>query len=252
MTATEQMRARVLTGVIDGSCTTAEATALLGWSPRHLRRQRSALLRDGPKVLVHGNRGRRPAHALDPGVVAMVLELASTTYAGCNDQHLSELLAEHHAIALHRSSVRRVLRGAGRPSPQRRRAPNGRAIAIPPGPLRRSYAKARVEIREHMDGSASVYFQGACIARQAPIALPLRTRSRGTVGERPPPPVPSPAPCATTLPWTPGPRHPWRRDSHTTENGRQRYAVARLPSYTAHPTTEETPARTKSRNTQRT
>lgn len=464
MTAKEQMRVQVLTGVLGGDYTVKDATALLGWSPRHLRRQRSALLRDGPKVLVHGNRGRRPAHALDPRVIAMVLALASTTYAGCNDQHLSELLAEHHAIVLHRSSVRRVLRSAGRPSPQRRRAPKhrarrermpqagmllqvdgsrhrwlgpdgpwltliagiddatgdvpwavfreqedaagyllvlqqvvrrrgvplalysdrhtifqyradepqspeellaggrprtqvgrvladlditwigarspqakgrverlwrtlqdrwlqelrlrgvttleeankvlpellrrhntrfrqraaiagsayrrpphgvalrdlfcfkywrrvgndnvvtvaGRAIAIPPGPMRRSYAKARVEIREHMDGSASVHYQGVCIARQAPIPLPLRTRSRSTVGERPPPPVPSPAPspapCATTLPWTPGSRHPWRRDAHTTENGRQRYAAARLPSYNARPTTEQTLARTKSRN----
>jgi len=129
---------------------------------------------------------------------------------------------------------------------------DGRTIAIPPGPLRRSYAKARVEIREHLDGTASVYYQGACIARDAVSVRVLRTRRRGRIGEQPPPVRRHPArpqrhpPAA---PWTPPVSHPWRHDTHTTENGRQRYAVARLPSYNADSTTEAPVRRTKSRNT---
>src|SRR5450759_470048 len=51
----------------------------------------------------------------------------------------------------------------------------GRAIPIPPGPQRRSYARARVEVREHLNGSASVHYQGRCIARQGPQGGDLRT-----------------------------------------------------------------------------
>jgi hypothetical protein len=85
----------------------------------------------------------------------------------------------------------------------------GRAIPIPPGPRRRSYARARVEIREHLDGSASVHYQGACIARQPPQPDDLRTKSRGKAGEQPPPPTPSIA-KPRTAPWKPPPDHPWR------------------------------------------
>jgi len=461
MTPKEQQRALVLAGMLDGRYTHDEATEVLGLSPRQVRRLARAFVRDGPAALVHGNRGRCPAHTLLDSVKAQVRTLAQGRYAGCNDQHLTELLAEHEGIVLHRSSVRRILRNAGVASPQRRRprkhrarrermpqagmllqvdgsrhqwlgadgpwltliagiddatndipwalfreqedaagyllmlrqvirrrgvplavysdrhtifqhradeplspdevlaggrprtqvgralqeldihwigarspqakgrierlfrtlqdrwvqelrlhgattleeanallpallqqhntrfrrpaairgsgyrragnaandsccfkywravgndnivTVDGRSIAIPPGPHRRSYAKARVEIREHLDGSASVHYQGACIARQPrpPVAGPLRTRARGVPGEKAPPAQRRTRERPRTGPWKPPAQHPWRRDAYTTENGRQRYAAARLPSYNADSTTEATSTRTKSRNT---
>lgn len=123
-----------------------------------------------------------------------------------------------------------------------------RTIAIPPGPLRRSYAKARVEIREHLDGRASVHYQGSCIARQPAIAGPIRTHPRGRIGEKAPPPPRARTGRAPAPPWTPGRSHPWHRDSYTTENGRQRFAAARPPSYNLDSTMEAPSPRTKSRN----
>ena len=457
----EQQRALVLAGVLEGRYTGSEAARVLELSPRQIRRLKQALVRDGPGALVHGNRGRSPAHALDPVLRARVAALSAGAYAGCNDQHFTELFVEHEGIVLSRSTVRRIRRVAGVRSPQRRRAPKHRArrermpqagmllqvdgsrhqwlgpdgpwltliggiddatgdvpwavfreqedaqgyllllqqvarrrgiplalysdrhtifqhradaplsveerlaggrqrtqvgrvlheleitwigarspqakgrverlwrtlqdrwgqelrlrggttsaqanavlpellaqhntrfrqraevpgsayrrppegvaardlfcfkywrtvtndnvvtlgdrtIAIPPGPLRRSYAKARVEIREHLDGSASVHYQGRCIARQNAIAGPLRTHERGRIGEKAPPSPPREAPVRTrAAAWTPGDAHPWRRDSYTTENGRQRFAAARLPSYNLDSTTEASSKRTKSRN----
>jgi len=426
MNGKEQRRAMIVTAVIEGRLTAGEAAELMSLSGRQERRLRRAFLCDGPAALVHGNRGRPPVHSLDPGVRSHVIALAEGIYAGCNDQHLSELLAEREGVTLSRSSVRRILRAAGRRSPQRRRAPRhrsrrermpqagmllqvdgsrhqwlgpdgpwltlvgaiddatgdvpyaifreqedaqgyllllrgvvrrrgvplalysdrhkifqsgkkepltleeqlagkplptqvgrvlndlditwigarspqakgrverlwrtlqdrlyqelrlanvstleqanatlpallsrhnvrfrqnaavpgsvyrrlpagkrpadvfcfrywrtvspdnvvtleGRAIAVPPGPQRRSYARARVEVREHFDGSASVHYQGRCIARQATQGADLRTKRRGTVGEKPAPPAPvtnnttKPAP---TGPSKPSADHPWRR-----------------------------------------
>src|SRR3990172_2328444 len=427
MNGKEQRRAMILTAVIEGRLTAGEAAELMGLSQRQERRLRRAFLRNGPAALVHGNRGRRPAHTLDPGLHGRVLALAEGAYAGCNDQHFTELLAEREGIVLSRSSIRRILRAAGKRSPQRRRAPHhrsrrermpqagmllqvdgsrhqwlgpdgpwltlvggiddatgdvphavfreqedaqgyllvlrevvrkrgvplalysdrhkifqsgakkpetleeqlagkplptqvrrvldelgiswigarspqakgrierlwgtfqdrlcqelrldgvstrdeanaalpallarhnarfrqppsepgsayrrfpagkrpadvfcfrywrnvskenvvtlaGKAIPIPPGPRRRSYARARVEIREHLDGSASVHYEDACIARQAPQPAQtgrpadLRTKSRGKVGEQPPPPSPSIA-KPRSGPWKPPADHPWR------------------------------------------
>ena len=96
--------------------TAGEAAELMSLSQRQKRRLRHSFLRNGPVALAHGNRGRRPVHSLDPGLRPRVIALANGIYAGCNDQHLTELLAEREGIVLSRSSVRRILRGAGRRS----------------------------------------------------------------------------------------------------------------------------------------
>lgn len=422
MNEKEQRRAMILTAAVAGRCTADEAAGLMRLSRRQERRLRHAYVRDGPAALVHGNRGRKPVHTLDPGLRERVRALAQGLYSGCNDQHLTELLAEREGIALSRSSVRRIRRAAGLRSPQRRRAPRhrarrermpqagmllqvdgsrhqwfgpdgpwltligaiddatgdvpfalfreqedaqgyllllqevvrkrgiplalysdrhkifqseskepltlaeelagkplptqvrrvldelnitwigarspqakgrverlwrtfqdrlcqelrldgittreqanaalpallarhnsrfrqapaepgsayrrlpagkrpgdvfcfrywrtvsldnivsleGRIIPIPPGPQRRSYARARVEVREHLDGSASVHYQGARIARQGPQSADLRTKRRGKAGEKPAPirnTTPKPAPAG---PWKPAADHPWR------------------------------------------
>jgi transposase len=119
----EQQRALVLAGVLDGRYPPEEAASVLKLSLRQLRRIKRAFVRDGPQTLVHGNRGRCPVHALASAVKEQILELALGRYAGCNDQHLSELLAEHEGIVLHRSSVRRVLRGAESAAAPRAEAP---------------------------------------------------------------------------------------------------------------------------------
>jgi hypothetical protein len=66
-------------------------------------------------------------HALDQGLKRRVLELAQSTYAGCNNQHFTELLAEREGITLSRSSVRRILLEAGIKSPRKRRPPKHRS-----------------------------------------------------------------------------------------------------------------------------
>jgi len=54
----------------------------------------------------------------------------------------------------------------------------GTVIQIPPGPGGRGYAKARVEVRQHLDGTWSVYHQDKLIARAeaTPLKEPLRCR----------------------------------------------------------------------------
>jgi len=376
MNGKEQRRAMILTGVIEGRLTPAQAVGLMSLSERQERRLRRAFIEDGPAALVHGNRGRRPAHTLSPEICERVVALAEGVYMGCNDQHLTELLAEREGITLSRSSLRRIRRAAGLRSPRRRRAPRhrgrrermpqagmllqidgsrhqwlgpdgpwltligaiddatgdvpcalfreqedsqgyllllrevvrkrgvplalysdrhkifqaeakepltleeelagkplptqvrrvldeldinwigarspqakgrverlwgtlqdrlcqelrlagvttlehanaalpaslaGRLIHIPPGPQRRSFARARVEIREHLDGSASVHYQGARIAQQPAQPGDLRTKHRGKPEEKAPPlPKPNRTP---TGPWKPPPDHPWRHFS---------------------------------------
>lgn len=128
----EQRRTQVLNRVLGGGWCLAEAAQALGRSVRQVRRLLAAYAAQGPGALVHGNRGRVPANRWAAAVRERVLELARTTYAGCNDTHLAELLAEREGIAVGRATLQRWRRAAQRAglvgvgSPRSRRAPRHR------------------------------------------------------------------------------------------------------------------------------
>lgn len=116
----EQKRVMVLPQLLVGQLTAAEAAVLLNLSERacettvcSVSKRRAAL------ALAHGNRGRKPVQSISEEVQRQVIELASTTYAGCNYQHLRDLLAERDGIELSRTSVRRTRLPAGIASPRK-------------------------------------------------------------------------------------------------------------------------------------
>jgi transposase len=117
----EQKRVMVLNRLLVGQLTAAEAAVLLKLSERQVRRLCAAYQKEGAAALAHGNRGRKPVQAISEEVRHQVIELASTTYAGCNYQHLRDLLAEREGIELSRTSVRRILLAAGIHSPRKQR-----------------------------------------------------------------------------------------------------------------------------------
>src|SRR3990172_7692761 len=88
----EQQRILVLNRLQRKELTGQEAATLLGLSLRQERRLMAAYRKEG-------------------------------VYAGCNQQHLKELLEEREGVAISRSTVWRVLRAAGIRSPRHRRPP---------------------------------------------------------------------------------------------------------------------------------
>jgi transposase len=126
LNGTEQKRLLVLNAVVAGQSTVAEAAASLGLSDRQARRVLAAYRREGAATLAHGNRGRRPAHATSQDVAQQVVALAQTTYRGCNQQHLRDLLEEREGIVLARATVHRLLVAAGVLAPPARRPPQHR------------------------------------------------------------------------------------------------------------------------------
>jgi transposase len=140
----EQQRLVVLNRMLVGDLTAAEAAAVLGRSVRQVRRMLAAYRKEGAAALVHGNRGRTPAHALDAALGQRVLALAQTTYAGLNDTHLSEVLAQREGLVLSRHSVRRLRVAAGLVRPRQRR---------PPAHRRRRERKAQAGMLLQLDGS---------------------------------------------------------------------------------------------------
>jgi len=126
LTVREQKRLFVTTEVLAARWTAPQAAGKLELSLRQMRRLLAAYRRDGPAGLVHGNRGRPSQRRLPPEVRQDVATLATTHYPDYNDHHLADILAEDHGITISRSSVRRIRRQAGLPSPRKRRPPRHR------------------------------------------------------------------------------------------------------------------------------
>ena len=123
---TEQRRITVLTHLEAGSLVNQEAATLLGISERQLQRLHRSFRKLGVAGLAHGNRGRPAHNAVESAIARRIVQLAREKYQGFNQQHLTEMLAEHEEIQLSRPTVRRLLLEAGIVSPRRRRAPKHR------------------------------------------------------------------------------------------------------------------------------
>jgi len=123
----ELQRVKVIENAVAGHITVAEAARLLNLSARQIKRLKQRCVPGEVDWVKHGNRGQRRSWRVAERVLAKVLRLAGGKYAGFNDSHFTEKLQEVEGMQLSRETVRRILRGAGRPSPQKRRAPRYRS-----------------------------------------------------------------------------------------------------------------------------
>jgi len=103
-----------------------EAAKVMGVSERHGWRILAAYRKEGAAALSHGNRSRTPANAMPLAIRQQVVTMAKGRYSGVNHTHLAELLVEREGITLSRSTLRRLLTGAGLSSPRHGRSPRHR------------------------------------------------------------------------------------------------------------------------------
>jgi transposase len=122
----EQKRVMILNRILAGQLSVAEAAALLNRSHRQVQRILAAYRKEGAAAVVHGNRDRKPKQSIRDEVRKQVIALAQTTYQGCNQQHLRDLLEEREGIKLSRASVHRILQAAGLLTEPKRRLPQHR------------------------------------------------------------------------------------------------------------------------------
>lgn len=91
---------------------------------------------------------------------------------------------------------------------------DGHRLQIPPGPGGRSYAKAKVEVRQHLDGCLEVCYQGQRLVTFQPAdERPVRIEKFSPAADQaapPKPPQPYPKPVVRQ-PYKPPADHPWRK-----------------------------------------
>jgi len=149
MSQRELSRLRVLTLAQDGHILVKEAARHMGLSPRQASRLLARYQSLGAQGLIHGNRGRPPHNKLPATLGEQIVGLVEDTYAGLNDCHLQEVLAEREGIHIGRETLRSLLREAGF-KPKRRRRPSKHR-----GRRERSPAKGQMVL---WDGSPHRWF----------------------------------------------------------------------------------------------
>ena len=122
----EQQRLRVVLEVEAGRWPARQAAEVLGISVRHVWRLKARYRQSGVAAFAHGNRGRPSPGRISDRQRLRVAALARGQYAGCNDSHLTELLAQREDIVLSRKSVARIRAEAGLQPARRRRPPQHR------------------------------------------------------------------------------------------------------------------------------
>jgi transposase len=122
----EQQRLHVIAEVDAGRWSVEQAAEVLRLSVRHVWRLRKGYRDSGAAAFMHGNRGKPSPGRIDDATRSRVKELMAGPYAGCNDQHMAELLALREGIRISRKSVERIRREAGVPAARRHRPPRHR------------------------------------------------------------------------------------------------------------------------------
>src|ERR1039457_3065633 len=121
MSQKEFQRVKVIENAADGRLSVREAARLLQLSERQVQRLKQRYRPDSIAWVQHGNRGRSMPWALPLPQQQLILTLARGKYQGFNDSHLTEKLCSEENLSVSRETVRRILRAAKLPSPQKRR-----------------------------------------------------------------------------------------------------------------------------------
>ena len=91
---------------------------------------------------------------------------------------------------------------------------NNYRLQIPPGPGRKSFAKARVDLHHYLDGSLAIFYQGQhLVTFQPATSAPPRVGhfQPATPASLPPKTQAAGLPKQPKLPWKPPADHPWKQ-----------------------------------------
>ncbi|MGI6603982.1 MAG: helix-turn-helix domain-containing protein [bacterium] len=113
MSKREAKRVYVMDLLMQGRVTVKQAAQALGLSEHQVKRLKAGMKQEGLAALVHGNRGRKPKHAVPKEVKTRIVELATERYHGASHQHMAELFKQYEGISLSPKTISGILAQAG-------------------------------------------------------------------------------------------------------------------------------------------
>lgn len=151
MSEKQWRKAQAAERINDGTWSLSQGAGALGLSERQMRRICARVESGGAAGVLHAGLGRKAHNGTDSTVVGRIVELMRGKYAGFNDTHACEKLAELEHIKVGRETLRRVLRHAGIGSPRKRR---------PKQVFRRRQPRSQEGMLLQWDGSSHHWLEG--------------------------------------------------------------------------------------------
>lgn len=150
MSVTELRRVTVIRQTMEKKLTQVTAGALLGLTPRHIRRLLARVAQAGDQGLAHRGRGKPSNRRIPESVKAKVLRLYVQRYGDFGPTLAAEKLAEHHGLTVSNETLRSWLREEGVTHFRRRKRPH------------RAWRERKPHVGElvQLDGSHHDWFEG--------------------------------------------------------------------------------------------
>lgn len=122
MTKAELRKLHIINCALEHKCTVADAAKALDLSERRIKQLKKGVKEHGIEFVIHGNRGRKPAHAIDDDLVQKIIELRkSFNYQDSNFLHFKELIEDYEHIKISYSALHNILNNANITSPKKHR-----------------------------------------------------------------------------------------------------------------------------------
>ena len=121
LTMNEENKYQIIKEVADGKLKKTTAEVRLNLSRRQINRLVQVYQTQGKAGFIHGNRSRKPRHAISQTLRETVVTLYVEKYSPANFAHFTELLAENEGIELSYSAVTAIMKQADILSPKAHR-----------------------------------------------------------------------------------------------------------------------------------
>jgi|CXWL01.1.fsa_nt_gi hypothetical protein len=150
MSVTELRRVSVIRQTMEKKLTQVKAGALLGLTPRHIRRLLARVAQAGDQGLAHRGRGKPSNRRIPEPVKAKALRLYAQRYGDFGPTLAAEKLAEHQGLTLSDETLRSWLLAQGVTHFRRRKRPH------------RAWRERKPHVGElvQLDGSHHDWFEG--------------------------------------------------------------------------------------------
>lgn len=105
----EAYKYKIIKKLVETDGNKNSAALKLGCTRRHINRLIQGYKTEGKDFFTHGNRGKKPTHALPHRTKTLILDLYLNKYHGANFTHFCELLKRTEGIDASRSTIRTIL-----------------------------------------------------------------------------------------------------------------------------------------------
>ncbi len=109
LTMKEQEKYQIIKSLVDHHGNKKRAATQLGCTIRTVNRLIKKYQEEGKNAFSHGNKGRKPVHAITQDLKAQILTLYNNKYSDATFSYACELLGEHDQIAISPTALSKIL-----------------------------------------------------------------------------------------------------------------------------------------------